>query len=298
MHTWQNTTLGEPVESEQGEGVEPHALLSRAEAYEASVPGGACFLTMGVDTQDDRLEALVVGWGPGEESWLVDRQRLEGDTTQPGPWAALDELLARQYLHANGRRMPISATCLDTAGHRTTQAYDYVLKHRQAALRKIFATIGRNGQRPIVSSPSPRTWGKGSRPVDLYTIGVDAAKSLIQTRLGLVAPEAERPGGPGFVHLPDQDWVDDEFAAQLTSERLMTKYTKGIAVQVWKQIRPRNEMLDCAVLALAALRLSRVDLTLLAERMSKPQPVAAPQPVKPAKPPWIERGRGGWLKGR
>lgn len=297
MHTWQNTTLGEPVEPETGEGVEPHALLSRVEAYEAPAPAGVCFLTMGVDTQDDRLEALVVGWGPGEESWLVDRQRLEGDTTQPGPWLALDELLARQYPHANGRRLPISATCLDTAGHRTTQAYDYVLKHRQAALRRVFATIGRDGQRPIVSSPSPRTWGKGSRPVDLYTIGVDAAKSLIQTRLALAVLEGEKPGGPGFVHLPDQEWVDEELAAQLTSERLVTKYTKGIAVQVWKQIRPRNEMLDCKVLALAALRLARVDLALLAQRLSGPPPEAAPQPAKPSKAPWINRRRGGgWLK--
>jgi len=304
MHTWQNTTLGEPVEPERGEGVEPHALLSRVEAYEAQVPAGACFLTMGVDTQDDRLEALVVGWGPGEESWLVDRHRLDGDTTQPGPWAELDQLLARQYLHATGARIGIAATCLDTAGHRTTQAYDYVLKHRQAALRRVFATIGRDGQRPIVSSPSPRTWGKGRRPVDLYTIGVDAAKSLLQERLALVeeAPEKDAPiltgSGPGRIHLPTEEWADDELAAQLTSERLVTKYTKGIAVQVWKQIRARNEMLDCAVLALAALRLARVDLMLLAERMAKPQPAPPAAAPKAAKAPWIDRRGGGWLKGR
>jgi phage terminase large subunit GpA-like protein len=303
MHTWQNTTLGEPVEPERGQGVEPHALLSRVEAYEAQVPAGACFLTMGVDTQDDRLEALVVGWGPGEESWLVDRHRLDGDTTQPGPWAELDQLLARQYLHATGVRLGIAATCLDTAGHRTTQAYDYVLKHRQAALRRVYATIGRDGQRPIVSSPSPRTWGKGGRPVDLYTIGVDAAKSLLQERLALIeeATEKDAPiltgSGPGRIHLPTEEWADDELASQLTSERLVTKYTKGIAVQIWKQIRARNEMLDCAVLALAALRLARVDLTLLADRMARPQPVPPPQPPKPAKAPWINRRGGGWMKG-
>src|SRR3989304_1749020 len=120
MHTWQNTTLGGPGAPEQGEGVEPHSLLSRLEVYEAEVPAGACFLTMGVDTQDDRLEALVVGWGPGEESWLVDRQLLPGDTSQPGPWAALDELLTRRYLHAGGARLAGTATALDTAGPRTT----------------------------------------------------------------------------------------------------------------------------------------------------------------------------------
>jgi len=292
MHTWQNTTLGEPVEPEQGEGVEPHSLLSRLEVYEAEVPAGACFLTMGVDTQDDRLEALVVGWGPGEESWLVDRQRLPGDTSQPGPWAALDELLTRRYLHAGGARLAVTATCLDTAGHRTTQAYDFVLRQLRKAQHRVYATIGRDGQRPIVSSPSPRTWGKEARPVELYTIGVDAAKSLIQGRLALLEPQ------PGYVHLPAAEWADEELAQQLTSERLVTKYTKGIPIQVWKQVRPRNEMLDCAVLAMAALRLARVDLTALAERMSRPAVPQPPPAPKPARDPWIGRRRGGWLKGR
>lgn len=301
MHTWQNTTLGEPVEPDTGEGVEPHALLSRLEVYEAAVPAGACFLTMGVDTQDDRLESLVVAWGPGEEAWLVDRQRLVGQTSEPGPWLQLEELLGRQYARPGGGRMAISTSCLDTAGHRTTEAYAFVLKQLRRARYKIHACIGRDGQRPIVSSPSPRTWGKEGRPVDLYTIGADAAKDLIQTRLALedVAEDGARATGtgPGRIHLPAADWVDDELAEQLTSERLVTKYSKGIPIKVWKQIRPRNEMLDCLVLAIAALRLSRVDLTLLASRGSAP---ARPQPRRPRveadddlgiPDDWLEGGR-------
>ncbi len=66
MHTWQNTTLGEPVEPDQGEGVESHVLLMRREQLEgeAAVPAGAACLTMGVDVQDDRLEAPRGGVGP------------------------------------------------------------------------------------------------------------------------------------------------------------------------------------------------------------------------------------------
>lgn len=300
MHTWQNTTLGEPVEPEAGEGVEPHALLSRLEVYEADVPSQVCFLTMGVDTQDDRLEALVVGWGPGEEAWLVDRQRLVGQTSEPGPWLQLEELLAREYARAGGGRMGISASCLDTAGHRTTEAYAFASKQRQRARHRVHACIGRDGQRPIVSSPSPRTWGKEARPVELYTIGVDAAKDLIQTRLALEEPAGEdgarsTGAGPGRIHFPASDWVDEELAKQLTSERLVTKYSKGIPVKVWKQIRPQNEMLDCLVLALAALRLARVDLTMLASRMGQTEAPTAQATPKPKKQPWIEN-RAGWLK--
>lgn len=304
MHTWQNTTLGEPIEKEQGEGVEAHALMRRREAYAAAVPAGAALLTLGVDTQDDRLEGLVVAWGPGEESWLVDRIRITGDTSQPGPWSQLDEVLARTYQHESGQRLPVYATCIDTAGHRTREAYRYVLGHLRLAQRRVWAIIGRAGQRPIVSSPSPRTWGENQRPVDLYTIGVDAAKSLIVARLGLDtaptpaegAPEPAAPTGhsiPGFVHLPDVEWADEELAEQLTSERLVTRWSKGVPVQEWKQVRARNEMLDCSVYALAALRLARVDLSLMASRLAA---VSAGDPAPVAAKPTARRvSRSGYL---
>jgi phage terminase large subunit GpA-like protein len=285
MHTWENTTLGEPIEPDQGEGVEPHVLLMRREVYDADLPSGACCVTMGVDVQDDRLEALVIGWGPGEESWLVDRQVLPGDTSQPQPWEMLDEVLDHQYQHATGQRLGIQATCIDSAGHRTTLVYDYAA--RQAA-RRVFAIIGRDGQRPIVSSPSPKKWGQQKRQVPLYTVGADAAKALIVSRLALTLR------GPGYVHVPHVDWADEELAAQLSSERLVTRFSKGIPSQTWKKVRPRNEMLDCAVYALAALRLLHPDLDLLAQRLR--DPVMPPLGPRTPRPRWLGPRRGGWLR--
>ncbi|MBN2204297.1 MAG: phage terminase large subunit family protein, partial [Thermoleophilia bacterium] len=294
MHTWQNTTLGEPIEPDKGEGVEPHVLLMRREEVGPEVEGGridvpeggAC-LTMGVDVQDDRLELLVTGWGVGEESWLVDRQTLPGNTDGPEPWAMLDEVLDHEYRHASGQRIPISATCVDSAGHRTTLVYDYVARR---GARRVYAIIGRDGQRPIVSSPSPRKWGREKRKVPLYTIGVDAAKALIVSRLGLT----ER--GPGYVHIPAADWADEELAAQLTSERLVTVFSRGVPAQVWRKTRPRNEALDCAVYALAALRLLHPDLELLTQRLA-----AGPQEPKGTPAPrrgsgWLGPRRSGWLR--
>ena len=288
LHTWQNTTLGEPVEPDQGTGIEPTGLLVRREAYESTVPAGACVLTMGIDVQDDRIELLVVGWGPGEETWMIDRDTIGGDTSQPEPWAALVESLNREYLHASGVPLAAQSICIDSAGHRTTMVYDFAAKH---ASRRVYAIIGRDGQRPIVSSPTPRKWGGGVRKVPLYTVGVDAAKALWMSRLNVTET------GRGYVHLPLVDWCDEEFAAQLTSERLMTRFTKGIPSQVWKKTRPRNEALDCAVYALAALRLAHPDLEAIAARM---QPGARstekPAAATPARN-WIHPRPGGWLKG-
>ena len=56
-------------------------------------PAGALVLTAAVDTQNDRLEFKVVGWGPGLEGWVVDYQVIMGSPAEQTTWARLDELL-------------------------------------------------------------------------------------------------------------------------------------------------------------------------------------------------------------
>jgi len=287
MHTWQNTTLGEAYEAEQVDGVTPSALLLRREAFDAPVPAGACVLTMAVDTQDEWLEALVIGWGPGEECWIVDHQRIDGDTSQPESWLALDDCLDTAYTHASGVPMTAQYVCVDSAGHRTTTVYEYVAKR---GVRRVVAIIGRDGQRGLTSAPSPRRWGASQRKIPLYTVGVDAAKALWMSRLKV------ETSGPGCVHLPLADWCGDEFVAQITSERLVAHWHKGIRIETWEKTRARNEALDLAVYNLAALRLLHPDLDAIAARRHGDVKPPAPPPV--AKPGWIPRREGGWLKGR
>lgn len=292
MHTWENTTLGEPLEPERGDGVEAPALLLRRESFAAPVPAGVALLTRAVDTQDDRLEVLVTGWGPGEESWLIEHTRLDGDTSQPEVWDALDDLLDRTYRHESGAGLSPIATCIDSAGHRTTQVYDFV-HPRQG--RRVFAIIGRDGAIPVVSRPSPRRWGRDKRKVPLYTVGVDAIKALWMSRLKLEQP------GPGYVHLPMDDWCDAEFVDQLTSERLVTHFVKGVPAQSWRKMRARNEALDLAVYSYAALKLMRPDLDAMAAKLAAttPPPAAAqhqaPPDAAPKKTPWIPK-RQGWIR--
>jgi phage terminase large subunit GpA-like protein len=58
----------------------------------------------------------------------------------------------------------------------------------------VFATIARDGQRPIVSSPSPRKWGRGERQVPLFTLIIDTAKALLMDRWKVTEH------GPGYTH--------------------------------------------------------------------------------------------------
>ncbi|EKW16060.1 phage terminase large subunit family protein, partial [Escherichia coli 93.0055] len=70
--TFVNTTLGETWEAKIGERPDAEVMAERKEHYSASVPDRVAYLTAGIDSQLDRYEMRVWGWGPGEESWLID----------------------------------------------------------------------------------------------------------------------------------------------------------------------------------------------------------------------------------
>ena len=53
----------------------------------------------------------------------------------------------------------------------------------------------------------------------------------------LGAGKDEERGGPGYVHLPLVDWADDELADQLTSERLVMTWSRGIPKATWTKTR-------------------------------------------------------------
>lgn len=105
----------------------------------------------------------------------------------------------------------------------------------------------------------------------MFTVGADEAKLVVTRRLGI-----ERPG-PGYCHFPDSH--DPEYFAQLTAEKLVTRYVKGFPVREWHKTRERNEALDCRAYAMAALKIANPNLARLAERLSvpdDPEPQAQP----------------------
>jgi phage terminase large subunit GpA-like protein len=61
----------------------------------------------------------------------------------------------------------------------------------------------------------------------------------------------------------------DEYFAQLTAEKLVTRYRKGYKRKEWVQTRPRNEALDCRVYAIAALAILNLNVNSLANRFAQ-----------------------------
>lgn len=244
LQTFVNLVLGETWE-EQGETVAANSLIGRAEAYNSeTLPEGVLALSSGVDTQDDRLEVQIVGWGAKEESWPCLYEVIHGDPAQPKVWQELDELLLATYRTEDGRALRVRATCIDSGGHHAERVYAFARARRN---RRVFATKGAGGARPVWPKRASKGGVKGAEQV--FIVGVDTAKDAIYARLRIKAP------GPGHIHFPADEAFDENYFDQLTSEQVVTRYREGRPYRVWVlQKGKRNEALDTMVLALAALK--------------------------------------------
>ena len=290
LKTWINTYLGETWE-EEGDGVEDEQILGRDSFEKAETPEGVVLITAGIDTQDDRLEVEIVGWGRDQESWSLDYRVIYGDPSSPQVWGQLDAVLSETWDHPRGIEMPIRCACIDSGGHHTNAVYTFV-KPREG--RRVFAIKGVGGEgKPQVGKPSKNN----RQSVRLFPIGVDGIKELVYSRLKIREP------GPGFCHFPEGR--GDEYFAQLTAEKMVTRFRKGYKRREWVQTRPRNEALDCRVYAIAALGIMNLNLNSLANRFAKaaeqneePEEAVAVEPVaastRPSQRP-MRRPGGGFV---
>jgi phage terminase large subunit GpA-like protein len=249
LQVWWNTQLGLPYRRKAGVEVEPDLLLARREVYKADVPDGVAVITVGIDSQGDRIELEIVGWGYDEESWSLAYEVFDGDQENPKFWQPVRDYLTRRWLRADGVPFVALAACIDSGGHHTQAVYNFCRDNAgllQGGVHAIKGASERSGQRSPVWPPLRKARkGKtgGFRPV---MIGTNAAKDSISSRLAIAEP------GPGYMHFPA--WWDRTRFDQLTAERLIPKRVGGWMFRVW-QPRPgrSNEALDCRVYAYAAL---------------------------------------------
>lgn len=250
LRTFVNTNLGEPW-VEKGDEVDPTGLIARCEDYDEYERG--LYRTAGTDVQKDRIECSVVDWRSGEECHLLEHLIVPGDTAQPEVWSRFAEEVARW----NPDAMAIDS------GYNTSMVYAFVEKRRWC-----YAVKGVPGPgRPIVEDEKTRRLRlrrQRKKGITVHMVGDDQAKALIYSRLKITEP------GPGYIHFPRDPAFDDEYFAQLTAEKLVTKIRGTRPYVEWVQTRPRNETLDCKKYALAALRLSGVDLQKLSEKRADP----------------------------
>ena len=244
-----NLKLGEPWHEDEADLNLWEKLAQRREFYpEAGLPKEILMLTCGVDVQQNRLEATVFGWGADFESWGICHRVFFGDTKQNEVWSQLDVLLIENFHLQDGRELRIACTLVDSGdGSMTDTVYQYT-KAREKS--RVFSSKGSSvANKDLIGPPSQNNRYRAF----LFVVGVDAGKRLLFNRLKV------NDFGPAYVHYPmaRDSGFTEEYFKQLTAEVFERKFEKGRVKEGWKKLRERNEALDCAVYATAAIEIVR-----------------------------------------
>lgn len=247
LKAWTNTELGLPW-VDDGETIEDAELNERRIYYNCAVPKDVLLITCGVDTQDDRFELEVVGWGRDERSYGIEYKVIYGDTSLPETWALLDLALKSVYTDENGKQMQILRTCIDSGGHRTKECYKFCADREKNG---VFAIKGMGGMGlyPIKSHTKTKRVGN-----QLFIIGVDTIKTMLYSRL---AQKSEDNAGYCFFPAEEGRGYNQNYFKGLTSEIKITEMRKGRPYIRWEKKKGhfRNEPLDCRVYAIAAFEI-------------------------------------------
>jgi phage terminase large subunit GpA-like protein len=273
LKTFYNLELGLPFEYKETTTI-PDALYNRREHYNAEVPNGVLVITIGIDTQDNRLEYEVKGWGREEESWGIQYGVIPGRADDEKTWEAVDELLDREWLMENGKRMRAAVAFMDAGGH----FWDAVMEHCKARRgRHIYPIRGDNKD----TGPLVHHTKSTKREMNYFILNVYVGKRAVLYNAGIMEP------GPRFMHYPDDEakGYDESYFRGLISEQVMPVKKRGVYVEEWVKIHKRNEPLDCCNYARCAYKGFRIDLDAREKKLYGEQKIRKADPPGTVKKP-------------
>lgn len=255
-----NTRFGESY-AQQGAFEDYQQFIRRREKYGADLPDGVLLLTGAVDTQDNRLEYEITGWGYGEECWGICKGVILGQPDNKATWDALDVVLDKVYRFKNGTGLKVARAFIDSGGHYTSKVYEYCEKNFSKQRFAIKGTAGTPG------IPLNYKIGKASgSKIPLVMLGVDDGKQQVMNRLAI-----EEPGAKYF-HFPlDEEFLgtrgyDELYFKGIISEHKKKVKRKGVIHEIWEPTAGvRNEPLDLRVYNLACMNSIHPDWDRLAE---------------------------------
>lgn len=277
-----NTVFGESYK-QKGAFEDEQIFLRRRESYGAELPNGVLLLTAAIDTQDNRLEYEVVGWGKEEECWGIRKGIVLGAPNQARTWKEIDNILDKTYHFADGKGLKVVRTFIDSGGHYTSDVYNYCQKN---FYKQRFAIKGRGGPGiPLIYKIAKANNAKAP----LILLGVDDGKQQIMDRLSIDSP------GPLYFHFPQDEGIkelsnrgyDDLYFKGIISEHKKVYKRNGVLREVWETTKNvRNEPLDLRNYNLACMKSLQPDwvkLEMLVNGMSETEvkrAVAKPQKKK------------------
>jgi phage terminase large subunit GpA-like protein len=278
MMVFQNSRLGEASGGFGAFRLEATTLYDRRTYFgQAEVPPDIVGVTLGIDTQSDSFKWLAVGWGRRNEVWLLETGTIGGDMASAGPWTELTALLDRLWYDAEGNAYRSLMSCLDVQGDHYERCVQFVGRNAHRRLRGVRG-LGADKRKSIGQKTNivRNEYKDKVLKVPIRNLDVDAAKTMLATMLGKT-----EPAGPGIIHLPcgpageDTRGFDLVTVSEFTAEYRRKKMIEGYTTFVWCKFgHLDNHRLDCAVYALGAKLLTRLDFDNIAPVRIKAEQVA------------------------
>ena len=270
--------------------IESSQLEKRAEDLpKREVPEGVRYLLATFDTQGTKFVVQIMGFGIGDESWLIDRfdihisKRTRDEEALPlDPSAYIEDwdlivekVMQRSYPLADGsgRTMSVYRTGGDAYGKKgvTDKAYDFYRKLKKTRLsERCFLLKGErpnpNARKPLVQKVFPdntnrkdrRTNARGEVPV--WIINTTRTKDAVMANI------KRDEHGAGYMHYTN--WLGLSFYEELLAE---TRSEKG-----WENLqRQRNEKFDLYQYAKGLIHCILVELRIKEIDWEKPPVWAA-----------------------
>ena len=206
------------------------------------IPGWVQAITAWWDVQSDRIEGLVIGWGYGEESCLIEHVVKWGDADACNVLQNVRDLTVKKYKKPSGLMMPILLSGID-ARHKTDSVNDICSGEWKD---KIIPTYGNKAVSGTVIANQTKT--KKKRDNYGVTVCTNAAKEIVYSRYKIEVP------GPGYIHIPRKPCFDEAFVKQMCVEQ------KGKALDPQRWVCPdgrSNEATDMMAGNLAIVLLAQ-----------------------------------------
>lgn len=233
----------------------PQELQARAEEMtRGDVPDGAKVVTASIDIQGSFFSVQVQAWGPGMETWIIDRfdvalseRTIDGSPQAINPgayatdWHTLRDkpILSMRYTNSDGVIIPVALTISDSGGGKgaTYKAYEFYRWIRAQGLSRRFdllkgvGTLGaptRAERYPHSSNQGKKSAARGDIPIQF--INSNLAKDAVDHALDIAEP------GPGCIHLPL--WAPMSFFEEACAEARnpvgkWEKISSGDANETW-----------------------------------------------------------------
>lgn len=304
-----NVTLGDVYFPGVDEALNIDSLL-RLKIYftKDTLPNWIHTITIGIDTQDNRFEYLVVGFSKrGNHKCLIERGKIVGDLKEPAVWTQLKDFISNyKCIRKDGTVLYPAVICPDSGGHFTQDVYALSLLNNRIKPVKGYATTNTKLENSIIKHTTEvpiKALGSGIGRTTLTIVNTVYAKDII--RAAMLQLQGQFKEKSLYISQAVEAGFDAEFFSQMDSE-IREETRDGRARWVYKGTN-RNEMLDCFVYALAAFEIYRLatgnvvdfaekdisidtvpqDLTLDAvlaeERAKAPAKAPAVEPVKPTR---------------